>query len=61
MNEDKIKLALGILSGRIQSLSTLDYETLGYDTYKFNAFGKPDSFEIKLESENIITEALLDK
>ena len=52
----KVRLALGILSGRIKRLDQFQYLTLGYDTYKFSSFGQPDSDEIKQEAENIIYE-----
>ncbi len=59
--EQKIYLALGILSGRIDAsyLDSDEYKLLGYDTYKFSYYGRPDEFDIKQKAENIIYDAII--
>ena len=60
MNELKLKLALGILSGRIDTerLTDEDYLLLGFtDQYQ----PEPRSHEVKEVAEQIILEALLNK
>lgn len=51
---DKLRLALGIISGRITGLNWEHYETLGYNTYKFSAFGSPSWSDVKEKAEDII-------
>ncbi len=59
--EQKIYLALGILSGRIAAsyLDSDEYELLGYDTYKFSYYGRPDELDIKQKAENIIYDTII--
>lgn len=60
MNKERLRLALGILSGRVDwtLLSNEDYEKLGYDTYKFSYYGKPEEYYLKLKAEEIIMDAI---
>ncbi len=60
---DKLKLALGIISGRVNadSLGNTEYYALGYEPYSFSALGCPDRREIKFKAENIILDAIKEK
>ena len=55
----RLRLALGIISGRIKSLSADDFNDLGYDSYKFGHYGKPDEDELKQRAEDILIDAIL--
>ena len=54
-----LRLALGILSGRIKDIDIDQYATLGYDAYKFSAFGKPDENELRSRAEDIVFDAIM--
>lgn len=56
MNQDKIKLALAVLSGRLVNLDNEKLKLLGFNTYNFWKEGKLSSDEIKIKAENIIYE-----
>lgn len=62
MNREKIRLAMAIVSGRYDAddMSADDWDTLGYDPYKFGYYGKPDSSDLKERAEDILLEAILD-
>lgn len=62
MNEYKLRLALGVISGRIKSedLGYDDWDVLGYDSYKFAYYGKPSDSELKKRCEDIILYAILE-
>ena len=51
---DKLRLALGIISERITELDWREYDTLGYDTDRFGAFGEPDWNSVKEKAEDIL-------
>jgi len=61
LDETKIRIALGIISGRnkIENLTVFDLDELGYDSCKFSSFGRPDADEIQLQAEQIIYRALV--
>lgn len=56
---EDLRLALGILSGRIKDIDVHQYGMLGYDTYKFSAFGKPDENELRSRAEDIVFDAIM--
>lgn len=62
MTREKIRLALSILSGRfsIESFGWEEWDTLGFDAYKFGAFGRPGLEDIRSKAEEIILEAICD-
>ena len=55
----KLKLCLSIISGRNSYFDDDDFNTLGYDVYKFGYYGKPSHDEIKSKAEDIIIEMIL--
>jgi len=59
--QELLKLALGILSGRIniESLTPDDYDLLGYDSYKIREIGKPDRDLILNEIEDIVFSTII--
>jgi hypothetical protein len=62
MNErekDKLALALSILSGRVVEPDHDEYELLGYNTYLFSYYGRPDIYLVKEKAEEIILEMIL--
>lgn len=59
MKEAKVKLALGILSGRIKRLDDTQHQTLGCGaSIRPPSFGWAVNGVIKQDAENIILEAL---
>ena len=54
MEEEKLRLALSILSGRVTDLDIDDYGLLGWDTYNFGYYGKPNIDEIKEKCEDVL-------
>ena len=60
MDSGKVKLALGVISGRIDvdSLDNDDWCDLGYDLYSFGGLGIPDIDSVKGQAEDIIYDAL---
>ena len=61
MNEQKVRLALGIISGRrrVEDLNWEHFEMLGYNSYSFGYFGTPPEAEVKMRCEDIIFDALV--
>lgn len=59
--KQKLRLALGIVSGRIstENLDYQHYDLLGYDSYKFGYYGKPPRSEVLEKCEDIICAAIL--
>lgn len=58
----KIKLALGIISGRItnNNLDDENYYNLGYEPHNFSYYGPPDNNELLNKAEDIILENLIE-
>lgn len=56
----KARLALAILSGRrnLAQFGPDEFEALGYDTYKFSAYGVPDADDLMEKAETILFELL---
>lgn len=54
------RLALQILSGRQNpfNLDMDDFALLGYDTFKFGAFGRPEASEIKERAVEILLDLI---
>jgi hypothetical protein len=57
MDEKKLRLALAIVAGRAQ-LDGSDWDTLGYDPYRFQGLGTPTSYEIREKAIEIIIAAI---
>lgn len=58
----RLRLALGVLSGRLSAKGGLpmeDWYTLGYDTEKFSYYGKPSDNDLRLTCEGILFDALV--
>ncbi len=63
MDRNKIKLALGIISGRvnINLLNEDEWYDLGYEPHSFSKLGTPVVDNVKSKAEDIIYEALKSK
>lgn len=57
---NKIRLALAIISGRINedNIQLDEIDLLGYDVYKIAAFGKLRTEQLKEKAEDIIFNAM---
>ena len=57
---NKIRLALAIISGRINedNIQVDEIDLLGYDIYKIGAFGKLKTEQLKEKAEDIIFDAI---
>jgi hypothetical protein len=60
MNLDKLRFALGILSGRIEVGDNFDWDRLGYDPYRFGAFGTPSASDVREKAEDIVYDAIVE-
>ena len=59
-DERKLRLALSIISGRLTSSDFYDeWELMGYDSYKFSAYGEPSMDDVKEWAEGYIAECIL--
>jgi len=57
MDKDRLYLALGIISGRIENgdnFSDADWVDFGFDPFRFSSFGTPDNTELKRQSETAV-------
>jgi len=56
----KLRLVLSIVSQRrkFDDLTVRDFELLGYDTYKFGAYGKPDRDEVLSQCEGFLFDCI---
>ena len=59
MKNKKLKIALGILSGRLIDLSDEQLEILGYDIYKLREGYSLSKDDLKEKSEEIILDRFL--
>jgi hypothetical protein len=57
----RLRMALGILSGRVLSPNDDTLEKLGYDPYKFSGYGRPSVDEIRRKAEEIVFAAIQNK
>jgi len=57
MNEEErevMRISLGVVSGRIESLTDDEYRMLGFDPYKFSYYGYPTLDDVRgICEENI--------
>ena len=63
MDHNKTKLALGVISGRVDfnNFDNNDWNDLGFEPYNFGAFGRPDYHEVLNKAEDIIVDLLNSK
>lgn len=59
VDRDKLSLALSVLAGTIEAsdLDMGDYDKLGYNSYNFGYYGKPDEYEIRQNAKQIVMDA----
>jgi hypothetical protein len=57
MDEKKLRLALAIIAVEMRSPGD-DWDTLGYDPYRFQGLGEPPSYEVRSKAIDIITTAI---
>lgn len=57
----QLRLALGIISGRIkiENLDYLELDLLGYDNYRFSYLDKPEESDLLEKCEDIVFNAIM--